>query len=179
MRGRYWDRIGLDLAWDTVHVGLRRGCLLLLSSGRFHHTAFMGLPMRKCSQKKMRLIVAYGVRNVSLPDISHGLRQVDPDRRKFLARTVLYSRQCRLLSHNELSNRVALLPRTSTVDLPLVTPPRTQISARFAAGCSRLLFPILLAHAVFDVVVDDEVEFFVGETIMLREAPVYLVDDCL
>ena len=37
----------------------------------------------------------------------------------------------------------------------------------------------VLAHAVFDVVVDDEVEFFVGEAVMLRQYTVDLIDDRL
>ncbi len=41
------------------------------------------------------------------------------------------------------------------------------------------LSPLLGAHAVFDVVVDDEVEFFVGEAVVLGEHAIYLIYDGL
>jgi len=45
-------------------------------------------------------------------------------------------------------------------------------------------FPVLsavqfLAHTVFDVVVDDEIQLFVGETVVLGKKTVNLVDDGL
>jgi len=44
---------------------------------------------------------------------------------------------------------------------------------------SLLLASIIPAHAVFDVVVDDEVQLLVGEPVVLRQNRVDLVDDGL
>ena len=79
----------------------------------------------------------------------------------------------------QLSSRDALQPRTSTAGLRLSTPPRNQIFARFVAGCSSLLLSVVLTHAVLDVVVDDETEFFVSEAVVLCEGFVYLINNGL
>src|SRR5262249_9505620 len=61
----------------------------------------------------------------------------------------------------------------------LATPPRNQIFARFVAGCSSLLLPIVLTHTVFDIVVDDKVEFLVSEAVVLCKGSIYFVNNGL